>query len=137
MTVTATPIYGQTIVNAIFQLTNSTSTTQTLVTAGTNGTKIEGLFATSTDTSARDLTIQLNISSTNYGIAIVSIPITAGTVDTVPSVNLLRQAQAPIFPLDSNGNPYIYLASGTLLTILSASITSGKVINVTALGYNF
>jgi len=137
MAVTATPVYGQTIVNAIFQLTSSTSTAQTLLVAGSSGTKIEALYATSTDTSARDLTLELTISATSYVIGIVSIPITAGTVNSVPSVNLLRQAQMPIFPLDSNGNPYLYLANGTTLTILSASITSAKAINVVALGYNF
>lgn len=139
MAVTSTPIYPQTIISTIVQLTNSSGTSaSTLVTAGTNGTKIESIIVSSTDTSNRDLVININISSTNYQIAMVQIPLTSGTVNNVTSVNILGNAQIPGIARDSNGNAYLYLASGTLLTVAAGStITSGKVINIFAQGGNY
>lgn len=139
MAVTNTPIFPQTIINPILQLTNGTGTTVTAVFAGgTNGTKIESIIVTSTDTSARDLTFYLTVSATNYALTTITIPITAGTVNNVPSVNILGSVQMPGLARDSNGNPYIYIASGTTLSANAVTtITSAKVINIICQGGNF
>jgi hypothetical protein len=144
MAVTNTPIYPQALLSVPTQLTNatSTSTPTQILAAQTNGAKIEAILVASTDTSARDLNLYLTVSATNYFIGIVSIPITAGTVDTVPSVNMLTAltSSSALLPLpnDSNGNPYLYLDPNTTLKILPGStITSGKDINLVVMGGAF
>ncbi len=141
MAVTATPIYPQSILSKPTQFTSSTSTstpTQILA-AQTNGAKIETILVASSDTSAHDINLYLNVSSTNYFIGTVNIPITAGTVDTIPAVNLLSalSSSASLLPLpkDANGNPYLYLDSATSLTAAPAvALTSGKLWNIAVIG---
>jgi hypothetical protein len=133
---TATPIFPQTMENWAVALTTTTATT--LVTGGTNGTKVESIMVASSDTTARDLVLSVNNGSTSFPIGIVSIPITAGTVDTVPSVAIFRSAQLPGLAIDANGNPYLYVASGWSLQVAVATApTSGKQFTVFAQGGNF
>jgi hypothetical protein len=107
-------------------------TVKTVSTAGTNGSKVSMLLATSTDTSARDVILYVTISATNYPIGQISLPITAGQLNSTPTVNLLNSSQLQL-PLDANGNPYIYLASGASLTINApVTITSAKTVTVVA-----
>jgi len=139
MAVTATPAYPQSVQNWILQLTPTQTTTSTLfITAGTNGTKVELINVTSTDTTARDVIVNIFNSSTNYQISQISIPITAGTINSTPSVNLLTNSQFASLPRDTNGNPYIYLASGYNLYIaMGTTITTAKVVTLIAHGVNF
>lgn len=139
MAVTSTPIYPQTVnvgVNTIAPA--DTQTYKTVATGGTNGTKIESLILSSTDTSARDVTINITRSAVNYQLAVISVPITAGTVDTVPSVDVLRNSMIPGLAYDSNGNKYLYLKSGDTLTINApVTITTAKQITAVASGGDF
>lgn len=132
MSVTNTPIYPQLIVSSVLQLNNASGTTiETVLVGGTNGTKIESILVSSTDTSARDITFYITISATSYAITTVTIPITAGTINSAPCINILGNAQFPGLARDSNGNPYLYLTSADTLSVSAlTTITSGKVINV-------
>ena len=77
----------------------------------------------------RDITINFTISATNYQIAQISIPLSSGTANNVAAVNILQSSMLPNVCKDSNGNPYMYIASGTTLTINApVTITSGKTI---------
>jgi hypothetical protein len=139
LAVTATPIFPQAIRNAVLTLTNSSGETiTTLYTAGSNGSKIENLLVTSTDTSARDVSLYFVISSTDYLVGTVSIPATSGSADSVPTVNLLASANLPGFSRDANGNPYLYLGSTTTLAVGAlTTITSGKQIQFIAQGGDY
>jgi hypothetical protein len=78
------------------------------------------------------------ISATDYLIGTVSIPATSGSVDSVPTVNLLAAANLPGFAHDANGNPYLYLASGTVLAMgMLTTITSGKQVQFLAQGGDY
>lgn len=136
MTVTATPIYPQSLLSKPVQFTSSTSTTvpTQLLAAQTNGCKLEAIMVSSTDTSPRNLNLYINVSSTNYLLGTVSIPATAGDTNAIPAVNLLASANLPL-PKDPNGNPYLYLDSNTSLTATPAtSITSTDVWNIVCMG---
>jgi hypothetical protein len=139
MAVTATPIFPQTIKNTTITIVNSDAQTyKTAYTGGTNGSKIEQWYVSSTDTSNRDITINLTISATNYQISQISIPLSSGTVNNVVPVNILQHAQLPNVSKDSNGNPYMYIASGTTLTINApVTITSGKTITSVIMGGDY
>ena len=135
MAVTATPAYLQTVQDFQVQiLPADTTTNKTIATAGTNGTRIMAITVTSTDTSARDVALKKTISGTDYLLGTFSIPITAGFINSTPTVNLMNHSQLPNLPRDSNGNPYIQLETGTTLTIAAlTTVTAAKVISVTAI----
>lgn len=139
MAVTATPIFPQTITTYVVAIANAdASTVKTLAAAGTNGTKIEAINVSLTDTTTRDLQIYATISATNYLLGTVNIPLSSGNTNAVPSIDLLRHSQLPFFAYDANGNKYIYLANGTTLSVASGStVTSGKFLTVVAYGEDF
>jgi hypothetical protein len=144
MAVSNVPFFPQALLSPPTQFTNSTSTSTPtqLLAAKTNGVKLEAILVASTDTSARDLNLYLNVSSTNYLIATVSIPAGAGTTNNIPAVNLLSAltGASPLLPIpkDSNGNPYLYLDSSTAVYAApGTTLTSGKVWNITPIGESF
>lgn len=139
MAVTNTPIYPQAINVGLITVANADAQAyKTVFTAGTNGSKIEALVVSSTDTSNRDITINITRSAVNYQLTQVSIPLTAGTVNSVPTVDILRSAQIPGLSYDSNGNRYLYLKSGDTLTVNApVTVTSAKILTVVAQGGDF
>ncbi len=109
-----------------------TQTVKAVSAGGTNGSKVSMLLATSNDTSARDVILYITISATNYPIGQISLPITAGALNTAPSINLLNSSQLQL-PLDANGNPYIYLGNGATLSISApVTITTAKQVTIVA-----
>lgn len=136
---TATPIFPQTVKNYVAQILNAdASNKKTLVTGATNGTKIEALSLASTDTTARDVQLVMTVSSVDYILATVAVPVTAGSVDNVPSVDVLRHAQWPGLSYDANGNKILYVASGAVLSIKAlTTVTTAKEIDCLAVGGDF
>lgn len=139
MTVTATPIYPQTIKDYPIQILPADTTTLKTICAGaTNGTKIESIIVTSTDTSARDVALYKTISAVDYLLGTVSIPITAGFTNAIPSIDLLNNPQIPGICVDAFGNKYILVASGTTLKIAAlVTVTTAKAISITASGGDY
>lgn len=145
MATTPTPIYPQTLYNAVQTITAAETTTiKALTTTQTNGLKVESIIVTSNDTSARDVCLYMTISATNYLLIQVQIPITAGQVNTTPPVNLLAGGVAglpgsfPGLPIDGNGNPYIYLPSGATLSVNApVALTTAKTMTFLATGASF
>ena len=141
MVVTATPIFPQTITNKVVTIVNADTTTlKTLYAAGTNGTKVENILVTNTDTAAYTVQVYVTISATDYLIGSVNIPLSAGNLSTVNSVNLLSTTGnlGPVLNLDSTGNPYLYLASGSTLKVATTgTVTAAKTITFFAQGGDF
>lgn len=139
MTVTATPIFPQTITSPSQQiLPADTTTLKTLYTAGTNGSKIENIIATNTDTAAA-YGIQLSVTTgaTTYLLGTVNVPLSSGNTTAAPAISLLNSANLPTAK-DSNGNPYIYLASGSVLKVNSlTTVNTGKIVAITCNGGDY
>ena len=135
MPVTTTPAYLQTVQDFQVQiLPADTTANKTLATAGTNGTKILAINVSSTDTTARDIQLKKTVSGTDYILSTFNIPITAGFINSTPSVNLFNHGQMQGLPRDANGNPFIQLETGTTLTVASlTTVTAAKIISVVAL----
>jgi hypothetical protein len=133
------PIFPQGLVNGVQTFVAAdTTTVKAIQAAGTNGTKIESFIVTSSDTAARDMAIYITISAVNYLIGTVSIPITAGFIDSTVSVDIMRSAQIPGFAYDPNGNKYLYLAPGsTLSAAINTTVTTAKTITAFVQGGNF
>lgn len=118
--------------NGKVQLT--TTSLGTAYTAGSNGSKIVGLFATSTDTSNQTLTVFLT-NSTNFELVVTQIPLGSGTTNGVPPVNLLALITGA--PIDNDGNPFLHLISGDTLTAQLGAITAAKHVNIHVVAADF
>jgi hypothetical protein len=136
---TNTPIFPQTIVNSVVSITNATGNgignAVTIRAGSTNGDKIESIAITSTDTSARVLTLIITISATNYIIGTVNIPIEAGTDGaSTAAVSLLEiNSMLPWIRRDQNNRGYLYIANGTTLKAFAqTTVTAAKQIDIFA-----
>lgn len=135
MTITSTPSFPQLPKNGHVTVVNADGTTQkTVYTGGANGSKITSLIGTSNDTAAHDVQISITNGGTSYLLGTVSIPIGAGNTSSVPAVNLLDPTKLVGLPLDSDGNPYIHLASAsdTLTVAMVVAVTAAKTVWITA-----
>jgi hypothetical protein len=136
---TATPIFPQTIKNWTAQILPATASAKvTLVTGATNGSKVESINIASTDTTARDLQLILTISSVDYILGTLSVLANTGFTNAVPSINVMNHSQLPIFSYDNNGNRYLYVASGSVLSVKTlTTVTAAKEVDVFAFGGDF
>lgn len=94
----------------------------TIYTGGTSGSKVTGINVTTSSTSAVTVFFYLT-SGTSYIFTTLSVPASAGVSVGVPPVSVLSVANTPGLPLDSDGNPYLILASSADLLQMSASAT--------------
>jgi len=120
-----TPVAGtpQTFVNA------DGTTLKTILTAGSEGTRIDAIMISSNSTAAENLAFYITISGTDYYIGNVNIPIGAGytTVIRVDGMTWLKPAYQNFFVLP---------ASALLKCNAVVAITAGKTVTVVALGGN-
>ena len=149
MAVTATPVFPQAVVcsqavllNATGAFTfapgNTTTNLVSVVAGGTNGTIIEAINVTTTDTSANVVWFILNNGTANSILTVASVPAGSGvTSGTTACYDLFRNSQCPGLSFDVNGNRVLYIPSGTTLYAgTTAAVTSGKQVSIQALGGN-
>lgn len=139
MAVTSTPIFPQLVQSPAVQiLPADTTTLKTLITAGADGTIVNELLVTSTDTTARDLAVYVTISAVDYLIGTISIPANSGFTNAVPSVGFFDSANLSFLQTDNNGHRYLMLQSGAVLKVKTlTTVTAAKVIQVVAQCGNF
>ena len=122
---------------------------KTCYSGGGNGSKIVGILATSTDAASHVGIGQLSTSTSAHcapnttcggGLAF-AIPISAGFVVGTPPVNVMSASGWPGLPIDSTGNPFLYLSgTGTVQTLeftFQGALTAGSQITVTVIGSDF
>jgi hypothetical protein len=116
------------------QGTDSAGTYKTIYTAGSNGARCNALWLTTDDASATHVvTVQITSGGIRYGGVTVLTVVSSGYVNAVPSMNLLAPTLWPGLPPDSDGNPYIQLASGdTLQATYATALTASTRINLVA-----
>jgi hypothetical protein len=133
---TATPVYPQAINPGIGQITNADTTTlKTIWTAGSNGSLLQAIGLSSTDTSDRTINFYISRGGTDYLVCTITAPLNAGNAVTVPAVDVLRHTMWPWPMLDMAGNRQLRLKSGDVLKFAStATITSAKLITCFADG---
>ena len=139
MAVVNVPIFPQAPKNGKVQIVNADGTTlKTVYTADTDGTKITGLIATSTDSSARVLEWGVENGGTFFQMGCVNVPIDAGFVIGTPAVNVFNLTNNPGLPIDNDGQPYVLLISGDTLRVrVQSAVTSTETIHVVAIGADF
>jgi hypothetical protein len=129
----AAPVYFGTIANDVAQLVNAdgADTYKTLYTAPANGGVVESIAVTSTDTSARDVSMSVQKGGVDYPVVTKTIPVNAGSIAATPAVDLLNATDAPWLRVDANGNRVMYLETGSVLRVkvLTAAVTAAKAIS--------
>jgi hypothetical protein len=106
-----------------------------LVVAGANGSLIEAIGATSTDTGAVELDLFLVSGSVSVPIGSATVAITAGTDGgATPATNILAQADLPWLRDDLT----LALGAGWTLQVgAHAAVTAAKVVRIFALGGDY
>lgn len=142
MAVTSTPIYPQALTNTPITFVNADSTTaKTAYTAGANGSKLEAIYASNTDSGVSyTVNIWIKQSSTSYLLGTVSVPLSSGNTTSAPTVNLLNSSGnlGSILNKDPNGNTYLYLSSASSVTVApTVAVTSAKTLTFVAQGEDF
>ena len=119
--------------------TDTAGTYKTLYTAGANGSKCFAMWTNNNDGSATHLiTVQIINTAVKYGgIALTSVE-SAGYANATAAQALMTATLWPGLPLDSDGNPYILLASGdTIQATYATSLTAADWINIVTICSDF
>jgi len=134
MAVTATPVFIQAPKHSMVQIVPAdTTANKTVVTAGSNGTKVFSLYCYSDDTATVNLRVSIVRSATTYPITTVNIPLSAGLTSAIPPVNMLATPQFPsgMLAKDADGQQYLFLVSGdTLVVNALVTVTAAKTVTV-------
>lgn len=134
------PVFVSTpkITPAAFTNGDSSNTKKTIATADASGSKVVGITAASTDSSARIAQLWLTRSATSYLLSSTTVAITAGSDGTTAAADLMAVAAWPGLPSDGTGQRYFMLESGdTLQVSFTTQVTSAKEIDVSAHFANF
>lgn len=115
------------------------TTKKTVVTGGTNGTKVTSLTLTSTDTSSRVVQVWVTRSATSYCLGSVTVAITAGTDGVTAGVSVLTNTLLPGIPVDNDGQAYLILAASDTLQVAvnTGAVTAAKEIDAVAVKADF
>ena len=90
------------------------------------------------DTSVNNVTFYLYNGTTSYPMSVVQVTAGAGNTYNVPSISAFSNVNWPTLTYDSNGNKFIYLASGWSLQVsVLAAVTSGKQLTITVQYENY
>lgn len=125
MAANTSPIFPLTPKTSPVTIVNADGTTKkTLLTAGTNGTKLDAVKIVSDDTATVTLSFYLTKGGTDYLVGTVSV--TAGTGVT--------PGTSPAEALEYVNDGYaLALEAGVVLKVAaSASVTSGKTVTIVA-----
>ena len=139
MAVTSTPIFPQVVTSTFQQILPATaSALVVLLTPGVNGSRVDNISITSTDTTDRSVQLYVTSGGTDYLIATISVPQASGNTNNVYAVAAFQGLAFQGFNYDPNGNRYIYLSSGSVLKAKSTTtVTAAKVIQFIVQGGDY
>lgn len=112
----------------------------TIETAGTYGTRIISLIASTDDTVTVNVFLYiLRGGSTVVPIGLINVPLSAGNTNAARFVtDFLNGTNIPGLPLDNTGRQYIPLVAGDVLRATTlANLTGGRSCWITAFAQDF
>lgn len=124
---TQTPNNGK---QNFIQGTDAAGTYKTLYTAGSNGSRCNGLsVATNDGTAQHVLTFEITNGGNTYHLTSFTSTLAPTNNTTYSTMNAMSSANWTGLPLDSDGNPYFFLVSGDVLkaTFATALTTSDEI----------
>ena len=147
-----TPQTSKTTTTHFVQGTDTAGTYKTIyVPTSTSGSRIVGIWVTTTDGSLSHLVTVAVSSSTSSHCgtmatsttcapgAAVTVAANSGFAASTPAVNLLTSTNWPGLPVDSDGNPYLALSDNTQTIELTfaTALTSSTKLSVTVIASDF
>jgi hypothetical protein len=136
MPLNTNPVFIGTRRSVGVELDNADSTNQvSLFVAGANGSLIEAIAVSSTDTAAVELDLYLYDGAASFRLGSVTVPIGAGSNGgTTSAADGLNQTELPWLRDDLT----LALAAGcTLKAAAHVAITSAKLVHVTVFGGDY
>jgi hypothetical protein len=114
------------------QGTDTAGTYKTLYTAGTNGARCNAMWLTTDDVSAQHLvTVQVVSGGIRFGGTVIGTFGPHGYALSHTTLNVLSPTVWPGLPLDSDGNPYLQLATGdSIQATYGTALNAGNRINL-------
>lgn len=141
MAANTSPIFPNVINSGVATIAPAdTQTLKPVFTAGANGSRLDALNLTSSDTSARDIQIWRTKSGGSAVLqGTVSVLATGGTVSTVVAKNVLADANmGGAVVSDERGNKVMELAAGEVVSISApVTITTAKLVSAQAQGGDY
>lgn len=149
--VTPTPVFPQALKNTktcYVQGTDAAGTYKTIYTGTTNGSKILAIWGGTNDDATHLATIRMSTSTADHcatngtcgsGVA-ATLAVSSGYVAGTPVVNFVNQTSWPGLPVDSDGNPFMYLSDATQTieaTFATAFSTAGEHICFNVIAVDF
>lgn len=130
MPANTSPIFELTLTQKGLQFTSADTTAKkSIQTGGTNGTRIDGLFCSTNDTTTVNLAFYVHDGATDFYIGNVNLPIGAGYT-TVARVN----AMATLSPVLG----YLVLPPSHILKVnCVATMTAAKTTDILAMGGDY
>lgn len=124
------PIFPDAIKNAALDIENGDGNSeQDLLTAGSNGSRINSISAISDDTNAVVLEFFYNDLTTSFLIGSVSIPTLSGTDGSAPTMSILNADDMPFLGDDLA----LYLEGSNKITVAAkAAVTAAKKVTLVA-----
>jgi hypothetical protein len=121
MALSFSPFFPQSLKAGVLNIANTNGTaTLNVVVGGTNGSKIEAINASSNDSIDHALTLSMNAVGVLYLIGVINVPANSGNLLT-STVNVLGNSKLQSWPLDVNGNRYIYLPNAACSLVVSSN----------------
>ena len=138
MAITATPVFVQAPGVAVSAYTTASSTS-TIVSGSTDGSKVLSLTAVSDSTSAHVFTVGISTGGVSRPLVAVSITASAGTNGTGAAIDMLSTALLPGLPVDNDGQRYLFLPSTSYSVVVTAAsaINTGKQVTFTSMYGNY
>lgn len=135
-------------VTTFVQGTDTAGVYKSIKVGGANGSKIIGIFVTSNDAVLTHLvTVQVSTSASAHcspqsncgGGTAVTIPISSGFASAAGAVNMMLAANWPGLPIDSDGNPFLFLtgSSQTLEATYATTPTTSDQLAITVISADF
>jgi hypothetical protein len=124
------PIYPGTIKNAGLLIEPADTTTlQTLLTAGSEGSRINMISAVSDDTAEMIVDLYINDGAADFLIGSVAVPTLSGTDGSAPAVSLLNSTDLPYLGEDLS----LFLEAGNILkAAVQTTVTTDKTVTLVA-----
>ena len=135
---TTSPTFVSVPKNPTVSFVNADGTTfKTLMSAGTNGSRIDTVFASNTDTSnAYVLQLAIQKSGVDYVIGEVNVPLGAGTNGSTKSVAVLNTTDLPGLAYVETGS--LYLENGaTLRARVKTAAAGGNSVQLVGIGGDY
>jgi hypothetical protein len=121
---------------AAANIQNADSTNlKTLYTAGADGSRVEAILCSNTDTANHKAYLWIQIGGDNTPLHYLNVVAGAGMNGTVQSASLFTDPLVPYVTKDPSGNPYLDLPPNAILRArVPTAITSGASSQENAIG---